>query len=50
MQYEITTSMSTCRTQQGKNSITTCKGFMVEACGCIAGQYFSWSNFIKQAE
>jgi hypothetical protein len=47
MQYKRTTSMSTCRTQQGKNSITTCKGFMVEACGCIAGQHFSWSSFIK---
>jgi hypothetical protein len=33
-----------------ENSITTYKGFMVEACGCIAGQHFSWSNFIKQAE
>jgi hypothetical protein len=49
MQYKRTTSMSTCRTQQ-ENSITTCRGFMVEACGCIADQPFSWSNFIKQAE
>jgi hypothetical protein len=23
---------------------------MVEACGCIADQHFSWSNFIKQAK
>jgi hypothetical protein len=23
---------------------------MVEACGCVAGQHFSWLNFIKQAE
>jgi hypothetical protein len=23
---------------------------MVGAGGCIAGQHFSWSNFIKQAE
>jgi hypothetical protein len=23
---------------------------MVEACGRIADQHFSWSNFIKQAE
>jgi hypothetical protein len=50
MQYKRTTSMSTCCPQQDKNSITTCKGFMVEACGCIAGQHFSWSNFIKQVE
>jgi hypothetical protein len=42
--------MITCPTQQGKSSITTCKGFMGEACGCIADQHFSWSNFIKQAE
>jgi hypothetical protein len=26
------------------------QGFMVEACGCIEDQHFSWSNFIKQAE
>jgi hypothetical protein len=23
---------------------------MVEACGYIAGQHLSWSNFIKQAD
>jgi hypothetical protein len=34
----------------GENFITTCKGFKVEACGYIADQHFSWSNFIKQAE
>jgi hypothetical protein len=50
MQYKRTTSMSTCRTQQGKSYITTCKGCMVEAYGYIADQPFSWSNFIKQAE
>jgi hypothetical protein len=48
--YKRTTSMSTCRTQQGKSSITTCKSFMVEACGCIVDQHFSWSKFIKQAK
>jgi hypothetical protein len=26
------------------------QGFMVEACGCIAGHHFSWSSFIKQAD
>jgi hypothetical protein len=33
-----------------ENSITTCKGFTVEACGYIVGQHSSWSNFIKQAD
>jgi hypothetical protein len=50
MQYKITTSMITFQYSTRENSITTCKGFMVEACGYIAGQHFSWSNFIKQAD
>jgi hypothetical protein len=40
--------MSTCRTQQGKNSINNMQGFMVEADGYIASQHFSWSSFIQQ--
>jgi hypothetical protein len=47
MQYE-TTSMSTCRTQQGKDTITTCKALWWKASGCIAVKHFSWSSFIKQ--
>jgi hypothetical protein len=42
--------MNICCTQQGKDTITTCKGFMVEACGFIARQHFSLSSFIKQAD
>jgi hypothetical protein len=40
--------MSTYRTQQGKDSITTCKALWWKASGCKAGQHFSWSSFIKQ--
>jgi hypothetical protein len=38
--------MSTCRTQQGKNSINNMQGFMVEADGYKASQHFSWSSLI----
>jgi hypothetical protein len=35
-----TTSMSTCRTQQGKSSTNNMQGFMVEADGYKASQHF----------
>jgi hypothetical protein len=40
--------MSTCCTQKGKDTKTTCKALWWKASGCKAGQHFSWSSFIKQ--